>query len=76
MIIKIKKVKKSKIPLFNPLISDGRFLYAVVPEKPLKKQSQQQSEQKVEEEKKGNDNDNDDDDEEEEQSYLYSIKCI
>ena len=29
------KKKKSKIPLYNPLITDGRFLYAVIPEKPI-----------------------------------------
>ena len=53
-----KKKKKSKIPMFNPLITDGRFMYAVVPEKPLidatasaqQNKAQKQSENEDEEE--------------------------
>ena len=55
-----KDKKKSKIPLYNPLITDGRFLYAVIPEKPLKKEDEEKK--YITNKDKG---DNDDDEEEE-----------
>jgi len=40
---KRKQKKKSQIPPFNPIISDGRFLYAVVPIKPEKDETKDNS---------------------------------
>ena len=43
---KKKKKKKSPIPAFNPIIGDGRFLFAIVPVKPSKFEEKKKDEEK------------------------------